>query len=487
MMANAMITDKNTFNNVPDLPAFVTPIATPMRPLAPRHARGLIFGSPIRRAVAATSRRVVCLQPVASAERRQTESAAKQTENLERAAAQLYSIDATLLQSDDEERLRGFIKTRFSLNPSEDVVYFFTGEVYAVVEGRPTTRLFGVDGFSAARAVPIDGGWRMLTREVAAYVDGPNREPLTTWRNAQTDCDVAVVHVWNDPVNHDLTSGTSIMTTQLGDSICWSVDAFPRYQSPLPASEFPSIGGSEMYESAELFSFVTGAEDLKSELPSSPACLSWSRIGPWLPWMQMGERPGHLVYHCRGHKLQHGFEDLPNTLKQLVMQNNPHFAEAPRDFKQPNETSWTYMRKLIERKGYPRADGRIARAASPQEKSSESLPPKQRAQSNLLRLTRRQLHAFRGRYGEDITPIYISIAGRIFDVSSARRHYGFGETYNILSGTDASHALLTGSLSSNNDVPFDMTQLSEEDRNTLDKWVTFFSKSYEQVGILVDL
>ncbi|MGH2813377.1 MAG: DUF1838 family protein, partial [Actinomycetota bacterium] len=59
-------------------------------------------------------------------------------------------------------------------------------------------------------------------------------------------------------------------------------------------------------------------------------------------------RQGQVVYHCRGAKLG-GYDELPEWIRTRVEARGRHFKEAPTEFTQPNETSWTYFRKFAER------------------------------------------------------------------------------------------------------------------------------------------
>lgn len=449
---------------------------------------------------------------------------------------------------------------RASLDPHVETVYDFSGVVHAMIPSEPSRPLFRVEGFSVAVARRTDLGWRLLTREVAIYYDLETGEPLKKWTNSLLsstststtanagdsdddesngdDAKIAptvhdVVHVWNDPVNQELTCDpvrTPIVSHMVSNDLaCWSVDVFPRYKSPLPLTAFPHVGGPDVYESGELFSFFANVDDVTSPMHPHvvhPVAMAWSRIGPWLPWMGMRDHPGQLVYHCRGTRVRDGVRGLQPHLKRFVEeQGQEKFLRAPTEFSRPNETSWSYMRKLLDAKGSPRADGRVASPAS----SSTSLsppattPPTQTScaktndaeaqqqkktrgdEKTLLELSSKQLRAFAATKDGN-QPIYVGVAGRVFDVSSAPQHYGFGETYQRLTGVDASLALLSGSFKHGNssgrsngagvdddsedddDVSgvVDLQKLSEEQRSTLKGWVDFFDKCYEQVGVLCD-
>jgi Protein of unknown function (DUF1838) len=73
--------------------------------------------------------------------------------------------------------------------------------------------------------------------------------------------------------------------------------------------------------------------------------VSLVRIEPYLPWMLMGARPGHLVHHLGGHKLLGGYSQLPQDMRAYVQANRPEFAFAPSSVDRPNESLWTLYAK----------------------------------------------------------------------------------------------------------------------------------------------
>jgi len=70
-----------------------------------------------------------------------------------------------------------------------------------------------------------------------------------------------------------------------------------------------------------------------------PATGSWTRIGPFLPWMLMGQAPGHLFYRSATKKIA-GPADLPPKLVAYAKAHTPEFLEFPTDFSVPIESSW---------------------------------------------------------------------------------------------------------------------------------------------------
>ncbi|MCX4524214.1 MULTISPECIES: DUF1838 family protein [unclassified Streptomyces] len=241
------------------------------------------------------------------------------------------------------ELFQAFARTRASLDGSE-VTCWWTGDVYSWAPGEPYERLFGFEGVNVARLVPDEDegagpdAYRFLSREAAFYLDPGSREILETWRGKQ------VVHVWNDPANQRWRP-FPVPMTHLGDQVCFSLEIPLAYPSPLPVADYPANSGDDTYRALELFQFYAPASVLTTDAPGVPASLSWTRMSPWLPWMEQGARPGGLTFHCRGRKLG-SYEEVPERTRAYVAAHHPEFAHAPQKWAEPNETSWTYFRKL---------------------------------------------------------------------------------------------------------------------------------------------
>lgn len=258
--------------------------------------------------------------------------------------------------SDPWDYLDAFMRIRGDAEGGE-TVYHWTGKVYSLIPGEKRMELFAFEGFNIARTVVKEDGFELLTREAAFYKDHRTGQILQSWRNPFTGKEVPVIQVWNDPVNQDFSFGDDeirvirmiLPSTELGDELAFHLEIFPYYTSPLPRKEYPQFSQSDIYQAAEFFQFFAKKEDLADkELSSVPAHITWTRISPWLPFMRMDDRPGNLVFVCRGRKLEGGFEALPQQIQDFVLANKPEFASAPLEWSEPNETSWTYFRKLLE-------------------------------------------------------------------------------------------------------------------------------------------
>ena len=256
--------------------------------------------------------------------------------------------------------LNDFIRIRGDLS-GKDAVYYWSGTVYSFIPEEEPVPLFKFEGFNIAKTVVTPEGCQLLTREAAFFEDIFSGEILNTWTNPFTEKEIPVVHIWNDPVNQDIGFPEEYLphirqilpSSDWGEMRCYNMDIFPYYQSPLPREQYPEFSQNDMYQSGEFFQFYAEREDLaKKKLKSVPAFITWSRISPWMPFMMMGDRPGNLLFVCRGMKLKKGFAGLPKHIKEYVKANKPEFMAPPSEWTEPNETSWTYFKKLMDQGFY---------------------------------------------------------------------------------------------------------------------------------------
>jgi len=265
----------------------------------------------------------------------------------------------------DNDNLYAWRKTRASLDPDADVVFYWSGYVYNITPKNPrdyrssnaidfAEPLFRFEGFNVARfAQDGPSSFTMLSREVSVYQDPRTGAIIDCWTNTLRDDrpDVRVMHVANDPVNYGV--GT-VDFVELGDRISFFSDILLSYRSPLAGEdEYSEFSASDVYQSNELFNFMVSREHLENEeLLSVPVEISWTRVGQYLPWMHMGDAEGHLVYHVRGYKVMGGVDELPTQLLEWTRNHaGEEFLRSPEYIPQsyqPNATSWRVFRDAVD-------------------------------------------------------------------------------------------------------------------------------------------
>jgi len=228
--------------------------------------------------------------------------------------------------------------------------------VFAVVPGQRPREVMRLDGYNVGRFVKnADGSAEFISREVAYYKDLATGEILKEWANPFTGEKNSVLHVINDPVNGKFAAPKAGEAGRFpfmvsGDDVFLRLDIPLAYPNALLPAEFPAESSGPTYLASEHFTFFAKSADLRNAaLPSVPLTYAWARTGPWLPWMKMGTRPGYLVYSGHGRKFA-SFEELPADVKAYTLANHPQFATAPASYTTPNETSWTYYKKLFGKK-----------------------------------------------------------------------------------------------------------------------------------------
>jgi hypothetical protein len=255
-----------------------------------------------------------------------------------------------------KDYLNDFMRVRGDA-AGKDVVYYWSGTVYSFVPGEKKQELFKFEGFNNAKTVVTEEGFELLTREAAFYEDPKTGAIIEKWSNPFTKKEVPVVQIWNDPVNQDISFPAEYLpyiekflpSSDLGDTRCFNMDIFPFYPSPLADKQYTAYSQSDTYQAGEFFQFFTNKADLDNKkLTTVPTFISWTRISPWMPFMQMGNKPGNLIFVCRGMKLENGYTDLPANIKTYVENNHPEYKNPPDKWSEPNETSWTYFKKLID-------------------------------------------------------------------------------------------------------------------------------------------
>ncbi|MCS6807428.1 MAG: DUF1838 family protein [Bacteroidota bacterium] len=267
-----------------------------------------------------------------------------------------------------EDAVKASRKITASLRDGEECVFWWEGNVYSRIPGERDRLLFTYQGMNIrATKTFYDSakgyGYRHVSREVLFYMDPQTKQVLRTWRNPFTGKEVEVVHVANDPVN--------------ARSVTYAIDNGKPYRLPgrfidgtyLQSSEVPlfytnPLGGDYQeynggtYHAMEIFNFAVDEEELLNaeKHTAENVTIAWTRISKWLPWMEMGDRIGYLIFSGNGKKLK-SFEQMPEEIKKEIRTNYSLYEHAPPlDDTRPNETSWTVFKKYIDKKRAEQTD-----------------------------------------------------------------------------------------------------------------------------------
>lgn len=252
-------------------------------------------------------------------------------------------------------------KIQCSLDDGKPMFFSWQGRAYARRPGHRDQHIFDVLGMNVRQCGTVTSeergtGYRQVSREVMLYLDPQTGEVLETWDNPFTGEAVQVIHVQNDPVNMRAPMFETTRTGEpyrfpgkvVGDKVLWNIEVPLFYPNPLGGSYQTYVGNH--YHAMEIFDFVMDRDALLDPDMASAdgTVVTWVRIAQWLPWMQMGSRPGLMIINASGTKHER-FDALPAQMRAQIRENYAAFdAPPPLDDDRPNETSWTVFKQRID-------------------------------------------------------------------------------------------------------------------------------------------
>jgi hypothetical protein len=249
------------------------------------------------------------------------------------------------------------MEATFARPDGKDMVFYIKGSAYSYIPGERPQKIFGVEGYNVRHRVETaeKDGFFLATRELVFYKDPKTDEIINDWTNPWTKEKCEVFQIQNDPVNSRVRVkdgkyifasmdgkrefGEGANPEEINDSLVWTSDVFPFY--PLP-------GFDKNYTASEMFDFYVDKKELNKTKPPKNVMLSWTRVGPWLPWMKMPNNGGVIIVHARSWRMEN-WDLLPERIKKEVREKYPVYMSAPAtvDPAKPNETSWTYYNRIM--------------------------------------------------------------------------------------------------------------------------------------------
>ncbi|RZF66038.1 DUF1838 domain-containing protein [Sphingomonas populi] len=254
-----------------------------------------------------------------------------------------------------------FARLDGDLNTAKEKCGWIKGTAYGVRENERVRPLFKVEGFSFTRLKKLeDGSYRKMLREVVFYRDLKTGEIMKSWLNPYTNEQVAVVPIANDPFNFTISEFAPEPPSYGGLNkdkpprrpllLDWSedgegnillntaIDLF--YPNALNPEKWVRESSGPMNRVSEYFTyFMKRADVANPRLTHIPHVGSWSRITPWLPWMLMGQAPGHISYVCNYGSESKGEKGLSPDVVAAARAMDEKWLHAPTEDYGPSYSS----------------------------------------------------------------------------------------------------------------------------------------------------
>ena len=272
---------------------------------------------------------------------------------------------------DPETNLKSLLKLQADL-AEKDVIGGFPGEAWAWVSGEGNTKVIKTYGIGTSRLQAMgDGVWRFYHREILYYCDPKTGEILNEWTNPITGKTVDVLHIINDPVNRVYRLKGGLLDPPfphmvVGDRVVFQLDVLRSTEkNPIDRAKYPLQSQQDLYQSGEMWAISGSLKELSDpNVTSAENHTAWARVGMWLPFMEMGDRDGVMIYHSQSFKFKQGKSMIPKKILDYTEKNHPTFLEAPKEWKdlKENENTWSYSLKVMkerEAQGKRQPDGSI--------------------------------------------------------------------------------------------------------------------------------
>jgi hypothetical protein len=254
---------------------------------------------------------------------------------------------------DPETALNAYIKLRGS-TVQETVFQEYEGDIFMVANNEVPVPMAGFRGIQKSHWRPhADGGYANDDYDLGVYVDYETREILEHWDNPLTGKTVEVVHYRGGPsgghfrvgsasgdVYGDLAGRWSVVGDQLWHTSSYSSSR----RNPMQPDAWPQASSGEMILGSMSLSFAGRVDDVRNpDLHQAPAMQVWTNTwSSWMPWMEMGQRPGFNMWRWIGAK---GIkrEDLDPQLVVAVEKIWPGYVTDDAVWHEPTNGSIDYM------------------------------------------------------------------------------------------------------------------------------------------------
>lgn len=250
--------------------------------------------------------------------------------------------------------LENFIRVLGSLDSHTSTVGYINGSVFWKGPDADFRKLFNFEGYNINRKIrQSDGTFLSLSREFVVYREPVASQILQVWMNPSTRKPNEVFYVANDPVNGVFDGPTPSFPLPSRNPVydIYNTDVVLEYPNPLTPDNYPRFSAGDIYDSVELFGFFANSTLLHSSTDISvPYIATWMRKSEYLPWMEMGRTPGTLYYTTLSWKCNSGLSCVSDDIMQLINNDYPKYRTAPTTREDPNETSWTVFKKVIDQR-----------------------------------------------------------------------------------------------------------------------------------------
>lgn len=207
--------------------------------------------------------------------------------------------------------------------------WYYTGRIYAIRERQAPQHLFDFEGTEIywVRRRGADD-WTTTSSTLTFFREPRTRAYLDEYANPFTERTVRVSpnvlrtapgrYSRFSPQGYDITADDRIpwlVETQSNGGVFWLTTSRYLAKAPQPWLEVQTMLANE----TELRD--AGATTVATTFASS-------YVAPWLRWLEMGDAPGHMLWHAAGRKMR-SLDELPDAYRARARRLQPGHFVAP--------------------------------------------------------------------------------------------------------------------------------------------------------------
>jgi hypothetical protein len=202
------------------------------------------------------------------------------------------------------------------------VPWYYTGRIYAVQEAKPPQHLFNLEGteiYWVRRK--SESEWESYSSTLTFYRDARTGEYFDSYQNPFTGKTLSV------RPNVLRSNKLATFSPRGNGAIPWLAEAHQSGDNVwLVTSRYSLTFPQPWIEIQTMFGQAAALVDPRNLRP--PTMFSSSYLAPYLAWMEMGDTPGHLLWHSSGSKLG-SYDDIPGGYMQRARRMQPVHFDAP--------------------------------------------------------------------------------------------------------------------------------------------------------------
>ena len=247
---------------------------------------------------------------------------------------------------DPLDNVTAYLKLRASVE-TRDVYFWFSGGLDMAVPGQPIVPIIATESLILRRTVRVaEDQWNVTDWEATFYRDLESGELAAEVTNPASGERVRPVQYREGPVPfrfsrqeprligiRDVLPKTGNPFRYpwriVGDGLWMTKGTYIDTPHWLKPSEFPKASpGERLYVSSISTLKASLSEVEKDSVTAARSEFSYQATSGWLPWMQMGQQPGFVIWHSAGQKL-FDLDEVPSDTLAILQEVHPIWFERP--------------------------------------------------------------------------------------------------------------------------------------------------------------